>query len=479
MGREAVEQVDPMVNRTVELDKPLCSESIRLYNSRILPCAKSSNSGHDMGTGEIQHQQASGGQATTQQRTKGEWIDAIVEDYSMRFETLAANDASLQLGRAHSLNEKKSECIAYILRFRLLPFVIYDIQMAHDLIAAKIVPPQHPLESHVGKHHIIDQGQCLAICKTRSMEQCSNRTTTTWPYCRLHLSVYCGLDVQPSQHVSTKSGDGIGLGLFATKRFERGDFVSYYSGDVLRWSNLDQRYPEEQRQCPFLFEFDKKYCIDARSTHSHVARYINDYRDVRPKASENCLFENLLVTRSLALSGCEISKFAIRNKMIVVRATQTVIPGQEFFATYGEAYVFDDSNRTRTLCPSESLTATETDEDESVSQQTVPADAVSQTEATNDPEFVLSETSGEESLELANEEDEEEEDIENEEEDVDNEPVEDEDEEYQTEDDVENDVEDDESENDDSNAESRPVAQTARTFDDPMDVDYEPGSDSE
>lgn len=253
--------------------------------------------------------------------------------------------------------------------------------------AAQFVPVQNRLDTDVGVYHSIQQTErCKAICKHGSRAQCLMGTAQTWPYCRLHLQLLCGLDVQPSQHVSRITGDGLGLGLFATRVFERGDFVSYYSGDIVNWSEISRRYPNTEPQCPYLFELEGDVCIDARSTASHPARYINDYRNVRPTVAENCLFENLEVTRSKASRGCCISRFAIERQMIVVRAVCTVVPGEEFFAHYGNGYVFD-CNKTKggPSCPSQRLDATSTDDEEEGNQGQDDS-----SRSTIDPDFVPS-----------------------------------------------------------------------------------------
>lgn len=141
-----------------------------------------------------------------------------------------------------------------------------------------------------------------------------------------------------SSRVEESTGKSIGLGLFAARSFEQGEFIGFYSGDILTEEEVIQRYPDPEKSSAYLFNFVGGYTIDARSTRSHYTRYINDPSGLLPTATENAIFENPKTTREHAFEGCVHSRFALENSMIIVRASTDIARNQEIFASYGETY---------------------------------------------------------------------------------------------------------------------------------------------
>lgn len=100
-----------------------------------------------------------------------------------------------------------------------------------------------------------------------------------------------------------------GLGLFAEKQFQRGDFVIEYTGEKITHTEADQR---EGR---YLFTLNSKYVIDGKK-HENLARYINH------SCKPNC-------------------EPVIDGGKIIINAKKKIEPGEELTYDYGREY-FDE-----------------------------------------------------------------------------------------------------------------------------------------
>lgn len=117
-----------------------------------------------------------------------------------------------------------------------------------------------------------------------------------------------GVEVRPSRI------DGAGDGLFTTRRFVVGEVLGLYYGRVLslveatRLSNRDY----------LMGGFGLNAHVDARFALDAPARYVNDHFD------RDCLNARFVKSR------------AERRARLV--ATRTILPGEEVYAAYGQAY---------------------------------------------------------------------------------------------------------------------------------------------
>jgi hypothetical protein len=116
-------------------------------------------------------------------------------------------------------------------------------------------------------------------------------------------------------------------GLFTTVARSQGDILCSYTGDLLSEEEFRERYPDTSvaHYCLALSVPDRPrstVTIDARSTQSCVARYINDGTPSR--ISNNCTFKLVHTEEG--------------GRIVHVRAMRDLAAGTELFLAYGEAY---------------------------------------------------------------------------------------------------------------------------------------------
>ena len=152
-------------------------------------------------------------------------------------------------------------------------------------------------------------------CGTRTRNgkgrQCKNRTTIYPDHCYLHTQKNIGLKIAKSDI------PGAGNGLYTLKELKRGDLIGEYKG-VKRQEPVESGYDLEMK---------KNTHIDASSTQSCIARYINDCRRENidkghcGKQGSNCAF-----------------RLDNKRKRVTVRATRKIRPGDELYVSYGTSY---------------------------------------------------------------------------------------------------------------------------------------------
>lgn len=108
------------------------------------------------------------------------------------------------------------------------------------------------------------------------------------------------------RYVVRKSGPGLGHGLFAAARISRGDFIAEYTGKRITAAVADVS------KSRYLFELNDEWTINGEA-RSNTARYIN--HSCRPNVEAE-----------------------IEGDRIMIYATRTVLPGEEFLIDYGEEY---------------------------------------------------------------------------------------------------------------------------------------------
>ena len=111
-------------------------------------------------------------------------------------------------------------------------------------------------------------------------------------------------------YVDVSTQPNAGLGLFAARSFARDETVCIYSGNV-----IGGRAAAALKERTYLMRLAKGVSIDAGPCPDIAARYINDNCD---RAQLNTRFK----------------KEPTRWRALVV-ATKEIMPGEEFFASYG------------------------------------------------------------------------------------------------------------------------------------------------
>lgn len=126
------------------------------------------------------------------------------------------------------------------------------------------------------------------------------------------------------EHVEIRdSRPGLGSGLFASRIFEKGDFIVSYTGQKISSREADLS------KSRYLFELDDEWTIDGE-TLSNIGRYINH------ACSPNAEAE-------------------IHDEEILIIATRAIQMGEEITIDYGDEY-FDEFIRP-TGCKCESCQA--------------------------------------------------------------------------------------------------------------------------
>lgn len=112
------------------------------------------------------------------------------------------------------------------------------------------------------------------------------------------------------EHVEIRdSRPGLGSGLFASRVFEKGDFLVSYTGKKISSKEADLS------KSRYIFELDEEWSIDGE-TLSNIARYIN--HACAPNAEAE-----------------------IQNEEIHIIATRAIEQGEEITIDYGDEY-FDE-----------------------------------------------------------------------------------------------------------------------------------------
>jgi hypothetical protein len=149
-------------------------------------------------------------------------------------------------------------------------------------------------------------------------KRCTRSTCKTGPMCWQHTAMVEGVRVAPSNI------PGVGLGLFAARKFNTGDFISRYDGEHLTNEEYNIRYPNDDPL--YVLPAKDGYKVDARYTNSGNARYANDSR------SNN--------TRNAKLRKSDYTRRRLQ-------ATKPIRPGSEIFANYGPKYWKNSNNAQR------------------------------------------------------------------------------------------------------------------------------------
>ena len=149
--------------------------------------------------------------------------------------------------------------------------------------------------------------RCTAIAKSGS--RCRLRTCKG-SKCWIHTKRDEGLRIKPSQIPNS------GSGLYATKRFAKGDRIADYTGEKLTRAQVGNRYPGNVTAEYVLCRSDRE-CFDGRRTNSSFARFSNDARG-STHYKNNAKFTP-----------------GAPNRQPIMRAGRVITAGVEIFTNYG------------------------------------------------------------------------------------------------------------------------------------------------
>ena len=158
--------------------------------------------------------------------------------------------------------------------------------------------------------------RCVAIAKSGS--RCRNRTCKGRK-CWIHTKRDEGLRIKPSQILNA------GQGLYATKRFAKGDRIADYTAEKLTRAQVDNRYPGNVTAEYVLCRSDRE-CFDGRRTNSSFARFSNDARG-SAQFNNNARFTP-----------------GAHNRQPIMRAGRVITAGVEIFTNYGGGGYWNNNN---------------------------------------------------------------------------------------------------------------------------------------
>ncbi len=129
--------------------------------------------------------------------------------------------------------------------------------------------------------------------------------------------------VPPAVYVAPSGlGEQAGMGLYAARKYRRGEKIMEYTGELLSREEYDARYGEQLGR--YVLEISKQRYIDARdAAKSGPARYVNDCR----RADKN-------------RGACKANNVQARThgKRAFLYAERSIAPGDELFWNYGRSY---------------------------------------------------------------------------------------------------------------------------------------------
>jgi uncharacterized protein len=156
------------------------------------------------------------------------------------------------------------------------------------------------------RHSISVTAQCAYVS---DKGQCKTMTTTTHPYCARHTREVLGVNVAKS-HIK-----GAGMGLYAVRRFKKGERIVEYSGEKMTQKEYDRKYADDAMGA-YGIELNNRYVLDAAKTSAGVARYACDYHGSGKRGPN--------------------AEYVSDNKRIWIVAIKDIKPGDEIYTDYGD-----------------------------------------------------------------------------------------------------------------------------------------------
>ena len=162
--------------------------------------------------------------------------------------------------------------------------------------------------------------QCAYMKETGS--RCKNRTCIGVPFCWQHNRRLYGVQVRSSNH---------GKGLFTTRFFPSGSWITPYKGEILSAQCLHSRYPGDIT-APYSVRVNAQTFIDSAC-----------YRGIGSMA--NAKFGRNRFSRPRNFHNSELSKR--RNGEIWLKAIRDIPADHEIYVYYGTDYLLQHNHTTR------------------------------------------------------------------------------------------------------------------------------------
>ncbi len=153
-------------------------------------------------------------------------------------------------------------------------------------------------------------------CKAKKKNglRCSRNTCKYSDMCFQHTKQKKGLQVKKSKIKNA------GLGLYATKDFQKGQKIADYGGKVVSYAQY------EKNPSGYGIHINKKEVLDGKSTQSGLARYANNCRKANKQKGE-CVRNKAKINVNT------------RTKKGALRATAKIKKGEEIFTSgYGQSF---------------------------------------------------------------------------------------------------------------------------------------------
>ena len=169
------------------------------------------------------------------------------------------------------------------------------------------------------KHGVIHMPSQQCTAYTAKGNACKLRTLRGHQ-CAVHTRIHQRLTVAKS---TIPNG---GLGLFVAKGappIRRGERIACYSGDWIQL--LPEDADNDSKGGPYFLQINRNLCVDAARTNTALGRWANDTRGVTDATGRRQRPNAMLVADR-------------RNRQGALKASRTIKPGEEIFASYGRNY---------------------------------------------------------------------------------------------------------------------------------------------
>ena len=119
---------------------------------------------------------------------------------------------------------------------------------------------------------------------------------------------------------------GANLGLFATRRYNRGEYICTYNGDAI----YHHLYDRSRSDGTYVLEVSPEFVIDAGKAETIVTPFDTG--------------RYICGTKNPKLVNCEYytTEYGGKFPVAYVRTTREIHPGEEFLVNYGPQYSFQD-----------------------------------------------------------------------------------------------------------------------------------------
>ena len=157
----------------------------------------------------------------------------------------------------------------------------------------------------------IDMGAQRCVADTNSGCWCRLRTKHGC-FCWVHRAARDGTQIKKS------TIDGAELGLFARRRFKKGEIVARYTGDLIE-TDAGRDDANGFEGSHYVLELSERVAVDAARTNTADGRMVNDPRGSGRRANVRFSVDQ-------------------QRKRVTLRATKAIGVGEEFLLSYGRSF---------------------------------------------------------------------------------------------------------------------------------------------